>query len=79
MTVEVTAGPAPLSHVKAANPVGAFLAAPQATMEREWKADLVRKHGITFRSADRTEQHADQSVSRVAARSRQPAPFRGQP
>ncbi len=30
------------------NPVGAFLAAPQAALEREWKADLARNHGITF-------------------------------
>ena len=31
-----------------ANPVGAFLAGPQATLEREWKADLARNHGVTF-------------------------------
>ena len=31
-----------------ANPVGAFLVAPQAALEREWKADLARNHGITF-------------------------------
>jgi radical SAM/Cys-rich protein len=31
-----------------ANPVGAFLAAPQAALEREWRADLVRNHGVTF-------------------------------
>jgi radical SAM/Cys-rich protein len=31
-----------------ANPVGAFLAAPQAALEREWKAELARNHGITF-------------------------------
>ena len=31
-----------------ANPAGAFLAAPQAALEREWKADLARNHGITF-------------------------------
>jgi|WetSurMetagenome_2_1015567.scaffolds.fasta_scaffold11469_6 radical SAM/Cys-rich protein len=31
-----------------ANPVGAFLAAPQAALEREWKIDLARNHGITF-------------------------------
>jgi radical SAM/Cys-rich protein len=31
-----------------ANPVGAFLAAPQAALEREWKAELARSHGITF-------------------------------
>jgi len=30
------------------NPVGAFLAAPQAALEREWKAELARNHGITF-------------------------------
>jgi radical SAM/Cys-rich protein len=30
------------------NPVGAFLAAPQAALEREWKAGLARDHGITF-------------------------------
>lgn len=30
------------------NPVGAFLAAPQAALEREWKASLAREHGITF-------------------------------
>ncbi len=30
------------------NPVGAFLAAPQAALEREWKADLAWNHGITF-------------------------------
>jgi radical SAM/Cys-rich protein len=31
-----------------ANPVGAFLAAPQAALEREWKAELARNHAITF-------------------------------
>jgi radical SAM/Cys-rich protein len=31
-----------------ANPVGAFLAGPQATLEREWKVDLSRNHGVTF-------------------------------
>ncbi|OGB92715.1 MAG: radical SAM protein [candidate division NC10 bacterium RBG_16_65_8] len=31
-----------------ANPVGAFLAAPQAALEREWKASLAREHGIAF-------------------------------
>ncbi|MBP1777254.1 MAG: radical protein, partial [candidate division NC10 bacterium] len=31
-----------------ANPVGAFLVAPQAALEREWKAELARNHGITF-------------------------------
>ncbi len=31
-----------------ANPAGAFLAAPQAALEREWKAELARNHGITF-------------------------------
>jgi radical SAM/Cys-rich protein len=30
------------------NPVGAFLAAPQAALERQWKASLARDHGITF-------------------------------
>jgi radical SAM/Cys-rich protein len=30
------------------NPAGAFLAAPQAAMERDWKADLLRHHAITF-------------------------------
>jgi len=30
------------------NPVGAFLAAPQAALEREWKAELGRNHGIAF-------------------------------
>jgi radical SAM/Cys-rich protein len=30
------------------NPVGAFLAAPQAQMDREWRAGLLRNHGITF-------------------------------
>jgi len=30
------------------NPTGAFQAAPQAVLEREWKADLSRNHGITF-------------------------------
>ena len=31
-----------------ANPVGAFLAGPQAILEREWKTDLARNHGVTF-------------------------------
>jgi radical SAM/Cys-rich protein len=31
-----------------ANPVGAYLAPPQAAVEREWKADLARNHGVTF-------------------------------
>jgi radical SAM/Cys-rich protein len=30
------------------NPVGAFLAAPQAALERDWKAGLLREHDITF-------------------------------
>ena len=30
------------------NPVGAFLAGGQASMETEWKAALERNHGITF-------------------------------
>ncbi len=31
-----------------ANPVGAFLAPGQATLEGEWKRKLERKHGVTF-------------------------------
>ena len=30
------------------NPVGAFLAGSQASLEREWKAGLLREHGVTF-------------------------------
>jgi radical SAM/Cys-rich protein len=30
------------------NPAGAFLAASQATAEREWRASLEREHGVTF-------------------------------
>ena len=30
------------------NPAGAFLAAPQAQMEREWRAGLEKNHAITF-------------------------------
>ena len=30
------------------NPVGAFLAAGQASLEREWKEALARHHGVTF-------------------------------
>ena len=30
------------------NPVGAFLSGAQASMEREWKHDLERSHGVTF-------------------------------
>jgi radical SAM/Cys-rich protein len=30
------------------NPVGAFLPANQAAMEREWKEGLAREHGVTF-------------------------------
>ena len=30
------------------NPVGAFLPAPQASLERDWKRELQRRHGITF-------------------------------
>ena len=31
-----------------ANPVGAFLPAPQAALEADWKRQLQRRHGITF-------------------------------
>ena len=31
-----------------ANPVGAYLPANQSAMEREWKAGLLREHGIAF-------------------------------
>ncbi|MBF2027071.1 MAG: arsenosugar biosynthesis radical SAM protein ArsS [Oscillatoriales cyanobacterium C42_A2020_001] len=30
------------------NPVGAFLSSGQATLEQEWKAGLLKHHGITF-------------------------------
>jgi len=30
------------------NPVGAYLAGSQATMEREWKAGLAKNHGVMF-------------------------------
>jgi len=30
------------------NPVGAFLAAPQTVLERDWRTSLAREHGITF-------------------------------
>jgi radical SAM/Cys-rich protein len=30
------------------NPVGAFLAGPQAALEREWKISLAREHGVSF-------------------------------
>jgi radical SAM/Cys-rich protein len=30
------------------NPVGAFLAGNQAKMEQEWKAGLLKNHGVTF-------------------------------
>jgi radical SAM/Cys-rich protein len=30
------------------NPVGAFLPAPQASLEAEWKRELLRLHGIVF-------------------------------
>ena len=30
------------------NPVGAFLPAPQASLEREWKRELLRLHGVRF-------------------------------
>ena len=30
------------------NPVGAFLPANQASLEREWKRELERRHGVTF-------------------------------
>jgi radical SAM/Cys-rich protein len=30
------------------NPAGAYLAASQASVEREWKAGLARDHGVTF-------------------------------
>ncbi|MGE3275900.1 MAG: arsenosugar biosynthesis radical SAM (seleno)protein ArsS [Vicinamibacterales bacterium] len=30
------------------NPVGAFLPAGQASLEREWKRELDRRHGVTF-------------------------------
>jgi radical SAM/Cys-rich protein len=30
------------------NPVGAFLPASQAALERDWKREMLRRHGITF-------------------------------
>ncbi|MEZ5291247.1 MAG: arsenosugar biosynthesis radical SAM protein ArsS [Vicinamibacterales bacterium] len=30
------------------NPVGAFLPAPQASLERDWKREMQRRHGIVF-------------------------------
>ena len=32
------------------NPVGAFLPAPQAALERDWRRELQRRHGIVFNS-----------------------------
>jgi radical SAM/Cys-rich protein len=34
--------------VLVSNPVGAFLPAGQASLEREWKAELAARHGVTF-------------------------------
>ena len=34
--------------VLVANPVGAFLPASQASLERDWKRELARRHGVTF-------------------------------
>ncbi len=34
--------------VLVANPVGAFLPAGQASLERDWKRELARRHGVTF-------------------------------
>ena len=43
------------------NPVGAFLSANQASMEREWKEALGREHGVTF---DRLIALNDMPISR---------------
>jgi radical SAM/Cys-rich protein len=34
--------------VLVSNPVGAFLPASQASLEREWKAELAARHGVSF-------------------------------
>jgi radical SAM/Cys-rich protein len=34
--------------VLVSNPVGAFLPAAQASLEREWKAELAARHGVSF-------------------------------
>jgi radical SAM/Cys-rich protein len=43
------------------NPVGAFLPGPQASLERDWRAALVRHHGVTF---DRLFTLANMPISR---------------
>ena len=43
------------------NPVGAFLASSQTSMEREWKEALGREHGVTF---DRLISLNDMPISR---------------
>src|SRR5262249_53092082 len=37
-----------LRLVLVTNPVGAFLPGNQASLEREWKTELQRRHGVTF-------------------------------
>ncbi len=41
-------GNAGLRLVLVTNPVGAFLPAAQASLEREWKRELERRHGVRF-------------------------------
>ncbi|MCC6872802.1 MAG: arsenosugar biosynthesis radical SAM protein ArsS [Sandaracinaceae bacterium] len=41
-------GKSGLRLVLVSNPVGAFLPADQASMEREWKRELERRHGVRF-------------------------------
>ena len=41
-------GQSGLRLVLVTNPVGAFLPAPQASLEAEWKRELLRNHGIRF-------------------------------
>jgi len=38
----------PLELTLVTNPVGAFLPAGQTALERDWKRELARRHGITF-------------------------------
>ena len=55
-----------LRLVLVTNPVGAFLPPAQASLEAEWKRELLRLHGVHVRRALLHHEHADQPLPRVA-------------
>ena len=66
-----------LRLVLVTNPVGAFLPGGQASLEREWKRELDRWHGVRLRRAPHDHEHADQPLPRMADRLVQPRGLHG--